>query len=240
MTALARDPLYARAEAELRARIARGDWKPGEALPTEPALAAQLGISQGTLRRALAGLERQRLIERRQGIGTYVTEATSERALFHFFRAQSRYGGRVAPTSLLHSLETVPAEAQDQRRLKLPKSARIHRLMRERLVEGVPSIVETISLPEALFPGFTLPVGVELTDELYVHYQRHHGITVMRVEEKLSAVPAPDAIARSLKRDAGWPLLYIERIAHDVLDRPVERRRSWMETSYLRYAIDLR
>lgn len=240
MTALARDPLYARAEAELRARIARGDWKPGEALPTEPALAAELGISQGTLRRALAGLERQRLIERRQGIGTYVTQATSERALFHFFRARSHHGGAVAPTSRLHSLETLPAEPPEQRHLNLPRSARVHRLTRERLIDGVPSIVETISLPEALFPGFALPVGVELTDELYVHYQRHHGITVMRVEEKLSAVPAPPEIARALKRDPGWPLLHIERIAHDVMDRPVERRRSWMETSYLRYAIELR
>ena len=65
MNPLARAPLYARAEAELRARIARGEWKPGEVLPTEPALAAQLGISQGTLRRALGGLEAQGAIERR-------------------------------------------------------------------------------------------------------------------------------------------------------------------------------
>lgn len=227
---LARAPLYARAEQALRARIAAGEWKPGQALPTEGALSAQLGISQGTLRRALGVLERQRLIERRQGIGTYVTEATSERALFHFFRAEALDGRRIIPTSQLHKLETKPARPEEARALALPRGARVHRLFRQRLVEGAAAIAEEIALPAGLFPGFHLPLGVELNDELYVHYQRHHGITVMRVEEKLSAVAGP----------GGAPVLHITRIAFDVMDRPVERRLSWMETSRLRYAIELR
>jgi hypothetical protein len=102
------------------------------------------------------------------------------------------------------------------------------------------AIVEEIALPEALFPAFHLPVGVEMTDELYVHYQRHHGCTVMRVTEKLSAIAAPAGIAAMLGRAACDPVLHIARIAFDVMDRPVERRLSWMETSALRYAIELR
>jgi GntR family transcriptional regulator len=240
MTALARAPLYARAEQELRARIAAGEWKPGEALPTEAALSAQLGISQGTLRRALGVLEAQRLIERRQGIGTYVTEATSERALFHFFRAEALDGGRITPTSQLHRLETEAARPEEACALSLPQGALVHRLARQRFVAGQAAIAEEIALPEALFPGFHLPLGVELTDELYVHYQRHHGITVMRVAEKLSAIGAPEGIAGLLGLAAGAPVMHIARIAFDMMDRPVERRLSWIETSALRYAIELR
>ncbi|UPY38520.1 GntR family transcriptional regulator [Sediminicoccus sp. KRV36] len=240
MNPLSRAPLYARAEQALRARIAAGEWKPGEALPTEAALARELGISQGTLRRALGVLEAQRLIERRQGIGTYVTEATSERALFHFFRAEAVDGTRATPTSLLHRLDTRAARPDELRALHLAKGARVHRLFRRRFVGGLSSIVEEIALPAALFPGFHLPLGVELSDELYVHYQRHHGITVMRVEEKLSAIAAAPAIAEALGRAAGAPVMHITRIAFDVMDRPVERRLSWMETSALRYAIELR
>lgn len=240
MTALARAPLYARAEQELRARIAAGEWKPGEALPTENVLAAQLGISQGTLRRALGVLEAQRLIERRQGIGTYVTQATSERALFHFFRAEGLDGARLAPTSRLHRLERAPATPEEARALALTRRARVHRFTRQRFIAGSSPIVEEIALPEALFPGFTLPIGVELTDELYVHYQRHHGITVMRVTEKLSAITAPDDKAALLGLAPGAPVMHIERIAFDVMDRPVERRLSWIETGALRYAIELR
>ena len=240
MTALARAPLYARAEQDLRARIAAGEWKPGAALPTEAVLSAQLGISQGTLRRALGVLEAQRLIERRQGIGTYVTEATSERALFHFFRAEALDGGRITPTSRLHRLEQGPAAADEAQALALLHRARVHRLARQRFVAGQAAIVEEIALPEALFPGFALPIGVELTDELYVHYQRHHGITVMRVTEKLSAIAAPPDIAALLGLAPGAPCLHIARLAFDVMDRPVERRLSWIETSALRYAIELR
>lgn len=240
MTALARAPLYARVEQELRARIAAGEWKPGEALPTEAVLSAQFGISQGTLRRALAVLEVQRLIERRQGIGTYVTEATSERALFHFFRAEALDGGRVTPTSLLHRLDTNTARADEALALALTPRVLVHRLLRQRFVGGDCAIVEEITLPAALFPGFNLPLGVELTDELYVHYQRHHGITVMRVEEKLSAIAAPPAMADMLRRAPGDPVMHIARIAFDVMDRPVERRLAWMDTSALRYAIELR
>ena len=240
MKPLARAPLYARAEAALRARIAGLEWKPGEALPTEGVLATELGISQGTLRRALAVLEGQRLIERRQGIGTYVTKTTSERALFHFFRAEALDGGRVTPTSRLHRLETRAASPEEALDLGLPRRARVHALSRQRLVTGRASIVEDITLPAALFPGFHLPIDVELSDELYVHYQRHHGVTVIRVAEKLSAVAAPAAIADALECPQGTPLLLIARIAHDVLDRPVERRLAWMETRDLRYAIELR
>jgi GntR family transcriptional regulator len=240
MTTLPRAPLYARAEQELRARIAAGAWKPGEALPTEAALALELGISQGTLRRALGRLEAQRLIERRQGIGTYVTEATSERALFHFFRAEAPDGGRITPTSQLHRLETKAVKPEEAAALALPKGGRVHRMFRQRFVGGVAAIVEEIALPEALFPRFHLPIGVELSDELYVHYQRHHGITVMRVTEKLSAIAAPAEIAAMLGRAEGEPVLHIARIAFDVMDRPVERRLSWLDTGALRYAIELR
>lgn len=237
---LERQPLYVRAEAELRARIARGDWKPGEALPTEPALAADLGISQGTLRRALAELERQRLIERRQGIGSHVAEATRERELFHFFRAESAEGGRLTPTSLAHRLELDGADTEEAGALRLEEGARVHRLLRERRIRGRPMIVELIALPTELFPDFAVPLGTEVSDELYVHYQQRFGITILRVEERMRAVKAPAGIAGMLDRAADWPLLQIHRIAFDVMDRPVERRLSWLETTELRYAVELR
>ena len=233
-------PLYARIEAALRARIAAGEWAPGAALPTEPALAAEYGVSQGTLRRALAALEAQKLIARRQGAGTYVAEATSERALFHFFRVVTPDGARPVPTSIAHRLQTRPATAAERAALALPARARVVALDRLRLIEGHPAILESIALPAARFQGFDLPLHQVLEDELYVHYQRRHGVTVLRVEEELGAEPAGPEAAAHLGVAPGAPLLAIARRALDVLDRPVEWRRSWMATGRLRYAIELR
>lgn len=233
-------PLYARIEAALRARLAAGEWAPGAALPTEPQLAAEYGISQGTLRRALAALEAQRVIERRQGAGTYVAEATSARALFHFFRVERPDGARPVPKSLAHRLETRPARPAEAEALALPRRARVIAMERLRLVEGRPVVLEAIVLPARLFAGFALPLGQVLEDELYVHYQRHHGVTVLRVEERLTAVAAPAEAARRLDVAEGAPLLAIARVAFDVLDRPVEHRATFLRTDAQHYAVELR
>lgn len=236
---LAAQPLYAAAEARLRAEIAGGRWKPGAPLPPEHLLAAELGISQGTLRRALATLERQRVIERRQGVGTYVTEATSERALFHFFRAVLPDGSRPSPTTRIEEFITRPATPAEAAALCLDAESEVHALRRLRLVEGRAVIAEAIAVPAALLPRFSLPVGIELSEELYVLYQRGHGITVTRVQESLAAEAAPAEIAAALGCQPGAALLWIERIAVDMLARPVELRRSWMATDRLRYGITL-
>lgn len=233
-------PLYARVERELRARIAAGEWPPGAALPTEPALARRFGVSQGTLRRALAALEAQRLIARRQGAGTYVAEATSERALFHFFRVEDAAGRRPVPRSIAHRLDLRPASAEERALLALRPRARVVALERLRLVEGRPAMLESIALPAARFRGFALPLHVELEDELYVHYQRRHGVTVLRVEERLTAEPAPAEAARRLGCARGAPLLAIRRLAYDALDRPVELRRALLLTRGLAYGVELR
>ena len=236
---LSAQPLYAAAEAQLRAQIAAGRWKPGAPLPPEHLLAAEFGISQGTLRRALAALERQRVIERRQGVGTYVAEATSERALFHFFRAALPDGTRPTPTTRIEEFETRRCESEEAEALRLRPGAHVHALRRLRLVEGRAVIAEAIALPATLMPRLALPVGVELSEELYVLYQRGHGVTVTRVEERLAAEGAPAEVAASLGCAPGAALLWIERVAFDMLGRAVELRRSWMATDRLRYAITL-
>src|SRR5215217_5196870 len=65
------------AEEALRAWLATGRHRPGERLPPEQELSAQLGISRGTLRTALQRLEDTGEIIRRQGSGTYVGRAAS-------------------------------------------------------------------------------------------------------------------------------------------------------------------
>ncbi len=216
--------LYARAEAALRARIASGEWRPGAALPTEPALAAELRVSQGTLRRALAALEAGRVIERRQGVGTFVAEATSERALFHFFRAERLDGTRPVPTSRVLAQARRRATAAERQALALPASAPVLALSRERLIDGAPLIAEQVALPAALFPGLSLPLGVEMADELYVLYQRGFGIHVTRVDERIHA-----------EGDA----LVVERVAFDLSERRVEHRVSRLDARRLRYRVTL-
>lgn len=233
-------PLYAQVEAILNERIVRGDWPPGGAIPAEPELAAGLGVSAGTLRRALAGLERRHLIERRQGRGTFVARQTSQQALGQFFRVRDLDGRPVEPASLITSVETGDATAEEARVLRLEPRAPVHRIDRSRALDGAPRILERISLPAALFPGLILPLAPEqLETEIYVHYQSAHGIIVVRSEESLSATVATEAQARALGLPPGAPLLLIERVTFDAAGRPVERRVSRLDTRGHRYAVEI-
>jgi len=236
---LDRRPLYAQTEELLTRRIAEGAWLPGALIPPEPELAAELGVSPGTVRKALSALERRRLIERRQGRGTYVAAHTSERALFHFFRILDREGRKHTPTSLVLDFCTSPASEEEAAALALRPGALLHRVERIRVLAGAPVILERILLPAALFPGFALPVKQEMNDELYVLYQRDHGVTIARAEERLAAVAVTEEQAARLGLRPGAPLLEISRTAYDLADRPVELRTTCVDTHAHRYHASL-
>ncbi|SHJ75143.1 GntR family transcriptional regulator [Roseomonas rosea] len=233
-------PLYVQVEAILNDRIVSGDWKSGQALPAEPELAAELGVSAGTLRRALARLEQRHLIERRQGRGTYVTQQTSEQALGQFFRVRNLAGRPVEPDTFITGVSTGPASEEEAARLRLRQGEAVHRIDRSRIFEGEPRIAERITLPAALFPGLSLPLApAQLASEIYVHYRNAHGIIVVKSEENLSATAATEADAAVLNCPVGTPLLLIERVTFDAAGRVVELRVSRLDTRAHRYAVEI-
>lgn len=154
MTKPSHRPLYARIEAVLLRRLSE-DWTPGTLLPTEFELAGELGVSQGTVRRALGLLERRRLIERRPGRGTVVTRQTSERSLYHFFRIGDPSGVRVVPSSsLVVAYEQGSASGAERDALRLASRAGVHRVQRVRSIGDQAMIFECLVLPVAVFPLF--------------------------------------------------------------------------------------
>ena len=107
--ALGRRPLYRQVRALLTDRMIEGVWRPGQSLPSEMQLAAELGVSQGTVRKALDELVAQNLLVRRQGRGTFVNEHSQQRSLFHFFKLVSDRGEHRLPASRLLKVEAASA-----------------------------------------------------------------------------------------------------------------------------------
>lgn len=68
------EPLFMQVAESLAARIAAGEWSPGRHLPSELDLAASLGVSNGTMRKAIEVLRANGLVVRRQGKGTVVVD----------------------------------------------------------------------------------------------------------------------------------------------------------------------
>ena len=87
-------PLYRQVKELLMKRLSDGSWTPGQLLPSEPDIAADLGVSPGTVRKALDEMSAESLLVRRQGRGTFVARHDDERILFQFFRLVPDSGAR--------------------------------------------------------------------------------------------------------------------------------------------------
>ncbi|MGQ0834582.1 MAG: GntR family transcriptional regulator [Gammaproteobacteria bacterium] len=230
-------PLYRQVYDVLVKRFAAGDWGPSQALPSEQALAAEMGVSQGTVRKALDALAMEKLIERRQGKGTYVAEHTQESSLFRFFRLAQPNGERAVPTSSESSVKRREGKAVELSKLGLRDGAHVFEINRKRLIDGAPVVLERIVVPAALFPG--LDKRTPLPNTLYQLYQRDYGYNIVTTEEQLRADLARKEDARRLKLALGAPLLHIERVGIALDGTRVEWRVSRCDTSKLVYAVAL-
>ena len=71
-------PLYEQIALRLKAAVATGEVRPGDALPSVRQLAGKLRINPATVVQAYRGLEEEGFVELRQGAGTFVRSVASE------------------------------------------------------------------------------------------------------------------------------------------------------------------
>src|SRR5437773_11577769 len=79
-------PLYQQIKTLITRSLQAGEWRPGEAIPSETDLAARFKVSQGTVRKAIDELATENLLVRRQGKGTSVATHAEEEAQVRFLR----------------------------------------------------------------------------------------------------------------------------------------------------------
>ena len=79
-------PLYSQIKALILQSLQAGEWKPGEAIPSEIDLASRYGVSQGTVRKAIDELAAENLVIRRQGKGTFVATHAARQVQTRFLR----------------------------------------------------------------------------------------------------------------------------------------------------------
>lgn len=230
------NPLYIQVRDMFVQRMAQGVWGPGDVLPSEQELAGEIGVSQGTVRKALDDLADRNLVVRRQGRGTFVAEHDEARILFRFLKIVPDDGAPVFPVSRILSAERRRASAEERLRLELEEDAEVIHVRRIRLLGGRPVIAETVTLPARIFPG--LAEGA-IPNNLYGLYAAEFGVTIAKAVERIKAVVlAPDE-ATTLEVAPGHPALHIDRLALSIEGAPVELRVSLCVTDICHYRSDL-
>jgi GntR family transcriptional regulator len=231
-------PLYRQVKERLVRRIADGEWQAGRAIPSEMQIAAELGVSQGTVRKALDEMTAERLLIRRQGVGTFVASHDEDRILFQFFKLGRDDGRRVFPDSSVLSVGEQPSDATEAARLGIRRGTRVVRIHRLRSLGGAIAVSERIVVPSARFAG--LAACDPVPNNLYGLYAERYGVTVARASESLKAVACPPDDAAHLGLAPGSPVLAIDRLALDLDGQKVEWRVSLCRTDQFHYTSDLK
>lgn len=233
------NPLYKEVKIRLTRGLAAGEWKAGEAIPSESRLAQRFDVSIGTIRKAIDELVAERILLRQQGRGTFVATHTEDRTLFYFFHIVGKNGSRELPVTELLSFRKARASAAEEERLGLERGATILRAQNLLKLGGDPVVFDEISLPIALFPDLDERGFREREGTIYGLYQARYGINVVRISEHLAAGHAHPRAATVLGITTATPALAIKRVAYTYDDTPVEYRVSWVNTERHEYLSDL-
>ncbi len=217
-------PLYQQIKSLLVQSLERGEWKPGEAIPSEMELAARFQVSQGTVRKAVDELAAENLLIRRQGKGTFVSTHHEPRVRFRFLRLAPTEGEPQPAQSQILDFKRLRASADMARRLELRAGDALIMIRRLLSFSGVPTVVDDIFLPGVLFKGLSAELLAQYSGPLYGLFESEFGISMVRAEESLRAVAADQERAELLGVNPGTPLLQVDRTSYTYANRPVELR----------------
>ena len=230
-------PLRAQVEELLRKLVRRPEYQNGALLPDETRLAAQLGISRGTVRTSITKLVQEGIVERKAGVGTWVSTRQAEsgiRAWRSFTREMAAKGITVENFKVEYNLvEPSPSAAQA---LQLTMASRVWCLNRIRGWKGQP-VLQTISW---FHPRLGLKGTEKFEKPLYEVIEAVSGMQPHHAREEFSATPGDARMARVLAVTKDTPLLLRRHTVFDPGNRPFEYAEIRYVSSRFELTLDLR
>lgn len=228
-------PLYQQIKGLLLQGLDRGEWKPGEAIPSEFDLAARFQVSQGTVRKAIDELAAENLLLRRQGKGTFVATHNEAKVRYRFLRLAPDDSKLAVAGSKILECRRVQAPADIAALLDLRTADMVINLRRLLSFDQTPTILDDIWLPGAVFRSLTADSIARFRGPLYGLFESEFGVSMVRADEKIRAVLAEPAAADLLQVPSASPLLQVERVSYTYGDRPMEVRRGLYVTERFHY-----
>ncbi len=211
-------PAYQRIQAAIRQRIEAGHLKPGDAVTSERELVKAHQVSLMTARHALAGLEREGIVERRRGAGTFVAPPRIHfNKLMSYTEQMSSRG--LTPFSKIVAAKIIENEPEVAARLTLPTTSRIVKIERVRHTSDEPFALEICYLRADEFSGLVkAPLG---RSSLFGTLEREYGVDLTYADEEVDATAADARVAQWLEVPRGSPVLRIRQVIYSSKGKPV-------------------
>ncbi|MCA7938564.1 GntR family transcriptional regulator [Burkholderia cepacia] len=214
-------PLYVQIKDTLRARILDGTYAPHSRMPSEHELCAAFGVSRITVRQALGDLQKEGLLFKLHGKGTFVSKPKAFQnvtSLQGFAEAMSSMGYEIV--NQVRSVRTVKADRHLATKLNVPEGAPLVEIHRVRLLNREPVSLEQTWVPEAL--GKRLAGADLATRDIFLVLENDCGIPLGHADVSIDAILADDEIVDALYVEESSPVLRIERLTHDASGAPID------------------
>jgi len=222
----------------IRSKIQSGEWAVGERIPSERELMGIFNVSRATVRLAIENLEKEGILYRERGKGTFVAPPKIEQGVLRLleFSDVIKHNG-LRPQSKMLGKSRIDPPPNVQKILALAPSEQIVWLQRLLLVNEAPMLIETSYFSAERFPDLcdVYDGNVELHKFVYEHY----GVEVVRARETFEPVILEAEEAETLGVTGGFPALWVEHIAYDAREKPVAYLTSLLRGDRCRFYTDL-
>jgi GntR family transcriptional regulator len=231
-------PLYQQIKTLILQGLRKGEWKPGEAIPSEMDLAARFRVSQGTVRKAIDELAAENLVVRRQGKGTFVATHSETHVQYRFLKLHPDTGDQNSEGPAQRTIvdcKRQRANSEVAKALALHNGDSVLQVRRILSFSGQATIFEELWLPGGPFKGLTAERLNSHHGAMYALFEVEFGVRMVRAEEKIRAVLPDAAQCNMLQVATGVPLLSVERVAYTYNGVPMELRHGLYRTDAHHY-----
>jgi GntR family transcriptional regulator len=204
-------PAYKRIRSVIWKRIETGQLKPGDVVDSERELARIHQVSLMTARHALTSLEREGVVERRRGAGTFVAPPKIHFNKLMSYTEQMASRGLVACSRVL-CIKLIDREPEIAARLALPPNSQLVKMERLRQAANEPFALESCYLSAEEFGGL-VSAGLG-RNSLFSTLEHDYGIELAHADEEVDATAADPRIAELCGVPRGTPLLRIRQVIY--------------------------
>ncbi|MCM3766050.1 GntR family transcriptional regulator [Neobacillus niacini] len=232
-------PFYKQLKNKIMEDIEGGKLKHGDKLPSERELAEQYRISRMTARHTLSILEREGVVERRVGAGTFITnnKITMDFVTFNSFTKNMLNKGLIPSTQIL-SIGKNEANAKLAHKLQILPREMMIVIKRLRFVNETPIAIEESFIPEKLCPG--LDRMIEENQSLYELLEKEFGIVLVKAKEYMQVTFSDESESKLLKIRSESPCIFQESVAFDRNNTEIEFSTSLTRSDIVKFYSELK
>lgn len=228
-------PIYRQIADDIRNKIQKGEWKAGDALPTEARLREMYSVSRVTVRQAIRLLVEQQILESIQGSGTYVKEAKVNYDIYQLTSFDEKLINHNIHTHsdvLTFTVMTPPPIVAEE--LSLNEGERVWYVKRLRYLGDKAVTLEETWMPLSLFPDLTFQV---MEGSKYVWIERVKQLSIERSEQEIIPRMPSKEMAQLLGLAADKPIL--EKVSKGYLSdgRLFEYSRNYFSTDDYKFTL---